>query len=186
MDNYRVNFGGEGIDYKNNFSECKDYFPILSELYELMASRGVAYCWHFFEPYVEFTWVSVDNVLDEVLTILSRKGITPTLIHKPSDGIIVDWYCKSDEEREFGYKTYALSAKMALLFWKFRAAIASGCGEKNHYMRRTHVLANQLAMNYQVESATLAQRSALAHLFWLHGHDKAVEIYEGMYREKYL
>ena len=191
--NYRVNFGGEDIDYKDNFKDCRKYFPVLEKLYDRMNHWAIPDCWHFFEPYVEFTWVLRDNdpsgedILYDVLDILTKENIEPTLIHKPKDGVIVDWYCKSPEEQEFGYKTYALSAKMAMLFWKHQEAIAKGCGEKNQYMRRPHVLANQIGMNYDEECAALYLRSKLAGLFWeLGDHAQAVEQYETLTGETYL
>ena len=193
--NYRVNFGGKEIDYHNNFQECKKYFPILKELYDLMLKMHVDYCWHFFEPYVEFTWVVdsrhthyTEDILSFVLDILKNHDIEPTLVHRPEDGVVVDWYCKNPEEQEFGYRTYALSAKVAMLFWEYRNAIERGCGERNQFMRRPHVLANQIGMNYDDEGEALGMRSVLAGLFWEIGdHDKAVKMYEQMFPgEKYL
>ena len=188
ISNYRVNFGGDEIDYKDNFKDCRQYFPILQKLYTLMNMYDVEDSWHFFEPYVEFTWVCDQRlVMEAVLTLLRKEGIEPTLIHVPEDGVIVDWYNKNPEEQEFGYKTYALSAKMAMLFWEYEEAIAKGCGEKNQYMRRPHVLANQIGMNYDEEAVALKQRATLAGLFWeLGDHAKAVEQYERLTGEKYL
>ena len=192
IQNYRVNFGGENIDYKDNFSQCREYFPLLEKLYDALAQHGVQYAWHFFEPYVELTWVDdtlgfgPPTSLDSVLDILKKAGITPTLVHRPADGVIVDWYCKSPEEQKFGLESYALSAKMAMLFWKYKDSIAKGCGEENQYMRRTHVLANQIAMNYAEESKLLAMRAHLAILFWKNGHEAAVAEYEKTFGVKYL
>jgi hypothetical protein len=198
INNYRVNFGGQDIDYKDNFKDCRKYFPVLKKLYAEM-DESLITAWHFFEPYVEFTWIDddpdmmeIDDVvgpmsLQRVLDILGDHKIKPTLIHRPENGVVVDWYCKSPEEQEFGYKTYAASAKMAMLFWKYESAIAEGCGEKNQYMRRSHVLANQIGMNYNEERLALAQRGTIAGLFWDIGdHAKAVEAYEKMFEEKYL
>ena len=192
--NYRVNFGGDKIDYRDSFKDCRQYFPILERLYGLMTMMHVSDCWHFFEPYVEFTWVvnethegHEEDILRYVLDILKSENIEPTLVHRPEDGVVVDWYCKNPDEQEFGYKTYAMSAQMAMLFWKYREAIEKGCGERNQFMRRSHVLANQIGMNYNEESSALTQRAALANLFWTLGdHAKAVEIYETEFGEKYL
>ncbi len=196
--NYRVNFGGEGIDYTDNFKDCRKYFPVLEKLYAEMDGSLIT-AWHFFEPYVEFTWIDddpemmeIDEVvgpmsLQRVIDILDDHKIKPTLIHRPKDGVVVDWYCKNPEEQEFGYKTYAASAKMAMLFWKYREAIEKGCGERNQFMRRPHVLANQIGMNYHEEAKALEQRGLLAGLFWDMGdHAKAVVAYEKMTGEKYL
>lgn len=193
ISNYRVCFGGEDIDYKSDFKSCRQYFPILQQLYALMERHCINDAWHFFEPYVEFTWVPSgplefqEQLLDEVLDILADNDIETTLIHKPENGVIVDWYCKSPEEQEFGYKTYAASAKMAMLFWEYEEAINQGCGEKNQFMRRPHVLANQIGMNYDEEAIALKQRAHLAGLFWeLGDHAEAVECYEDQFGEKYL
>lgn len=192
--NYRVNFGGDQIDYRDNFKDCRQYFPILERLYGLMTMMHISDCWHFFEPYVEFTWVvheshegHEEDILQYVLDILKSEGIEPTLIHRPDNGIIVDWYCKNPDEQVFGYKTYAISAQMAMLFWRYREAIEKGCGEERQFMRRPHVLANQIGMNYNEEAQALASRSIMARLFWDIGdHEKAVAAYEDETGEKYF
>lgn len=205
INNYRVIFGGEDIDYKDNFASCKQYFPVLEKFYAWMADYKIQYCWHFFEPYVELTWVVSDitmakriyagsddeinggeNILRSVIALLGEEEITPSLIHRPVDGAVAGWFHKSPEELEFEYKTYAASAKMAMLFWKYRETIEEGCGERNQFMRRPHVLANQLAMNYNEEGKALNQRGRLCELFWEHGHEKAVRLYEEEFDEKYL
>ena len=206
INNYRVNFGGEDIDYKDNFKDCRQYFPVLKKLYEVLRDYRIEDAWHFFEPFVELTWVVPQSMIDEViplksrepitraedaleavLYILKQEGIEPTLIHRPEDGVIVDWYNKNPEEQIFGYQTYAISAKMAMLFWEYREAIENGCGEKNQFMRRPHVLANQIGMNYEEESVALFQRSTLARMFWETGDQaEGVKQYEEKFGEKYL
>lgn len=193
MNNYRVNFGGSEIDYKANFKETEKYYPILEKIYtHLLDNNHVDYAWHFFEPYTEVTWVSPyisegmnSTLVNGVVDILSAHNITPSLIHYPKDGNVVDWYCKSDEEREFGYKSYTISAKMAMLFWKYKDTIASGCGKENQFVRRAHVLANQLGFNYEDEARLLAKRADLCDMFYKHGHEEAVKMYEEKYNEKY-
>lgn len=192
VNNYRVTFGGSEIDYRSNFKDCRKYFPILEKLYDLMGFEDIEDAWHFFEPYVEFTWVyhgdaeCGEEILEAVLELLRSENIEPSLIHRPQDGVIVDWYCKSPEEQQFGYKTYALSAKMAMLFWEYEESISKGCGEQNQFMRRPHVLANQIGMNYADEASALYLRSKLAGLFWRFGHEEAVKQYEEMYGQRYL
>ena len=196
LNNYRVNFGGDEIDYRDNFKDCRQYFPILEKLYALMDAYAIRYSWHFFEPYVEFTWVCEHDapgdtavgeaILTDVLDLLKVEGIEPTLVHHPANGQVAGWYHKSPEELEFEYRTYATSARMAMLFWEYREIIEEGCGEKNQYMRRPHVLANQIGMNYAEEGLALHQRAHLAKLFWQHGHEEAVKRYEATFGEKYL
>ncbi len=188
INNYRVNFGGSEIDYKDNFNDCRKYFPVLQGLYGVMLMMHVDYAWHFFEPYVEFTWVVdemhkgyEEKILEYVLKVLEKYELEATLVHRPEDGVVVDWYCKNPQEQEFGYKTYALSAKMAMLFWEYQEDIKRGLGEKKQYMRRPHILANQIGMNYSEEACALEQRAKLCELFWEHGHEEAVRRYEEIY-----
>lgn len=205
LNNYRVTFGGQEIDYKDDFVSCKQYLPVLKKLYDLLEDYAIEDCWHFFEPYVEFTWVVPQSMMDTVLPLRSRdpitlaedlmetvllmlkqEGIEPITIHRPTDGQVAGWFHKSPEELEFEYKTYAASARMAMLFYEYQKTIDEGCGERNQFMRRPHVLANQLAMNYDEEGKALNQRGRLCELFWEHGHEEAVRRYEEEFKEKYL
>lgn len=194
--NYRVNFGGDEIDYKSDFKSCRQYFPVLQKLYAIMQRWSVQYSWHFFEPFVEFTWVleedyTVDQgeeIFAEVLNLLHAEGLEPTLEHRPTDGVVVDWYCKNPEEQVFGYKTYAASAKIAMLFWEYREALEKGCGERNQFMRRPHVLANQIGMNYNEEGKALTDRATFCRLAWEcdGGQEEVVRRYEEETGKSYL
>ena len=63
----------------------------------------------------------------------------------------------------------------------------TGPGERWGFMRRPHVLANQIGMNYNEEAIALKQRAVLAGLFWeLGDHAEAVKCYEDQCGEKYL
>lgn len=192
MNNYRINFGGSEIDYKNNFEKVEVYFPILVDILLYLEVEGIEDKWHFFEPYVELTWISPfedreknNFIVNKVLEILLKHHIVPTLIHLPENGNVTDWYGHSVLEREFGYKSYSLSTKMFLLFWIYREHINNGCGKRNQYVRRAHVLANQLGFNYQEESNLLAKRADLCNLFFNYDHKTAVKMYEEKYKEKY-
>lgn len=55
--NYRVTFSTEKIDYFKNFSDCRKYISILTDIFKLAAKNKIDYIWFFFEPYVEITWI---------------------------------------------------------------------------------------------------------------------------------
>ena len=99
ISNYRVNFGGDEIDYKNNFKDCRQYFPILQKLYTLMNMYDVEDSWHFFEPYVEFTWVCDQRlVMEAVLTLLRKEGIELEKVKQNRDVLLkaLNWVLGAD------------------------------------------------------------------------------------------
>lgn len=186
--NYRITFGGEDIDYKNNFSECRKKYKIICGIITRLKELGVTDVWWFFEPYVEITWLLKNDdegkSLSDVVQMLEYRNI-PYKFSTPANGQICDWYCNSDAEREFGAKAYARSAELASLFYTYKDCIESGKGLEQQYVRRCHVLANQLTLNYKQEGFLLIKRGILCLLFWFLGHHKAVWIYTKILRQKY-
>ena len=185
LSNYRVTFGGENIDYKSNFAECRQQMSNIQKIILKLKEYDVENVWWFFEPYVEITWLSPNGEpLRAIKILLEELGIKYT-ISTPENGQIADWYCNSENEREFGAKSYAKSAELAMLFYEWDDSIEMGKGLENHYLRRCHVLANQLALNYKQEGTLLIKRGVLCLLFWFLGHRKAVWIYTKILRQKY-
>lgn len=184
---YRMCWGGENIDYKSNFKDVRQWVPQIKGILEILRKNGVKYCWWFFEPYVEITWMAKD---DEVFNFVKSLNIHPSIKYSVcEDGGIADWYCLSDWERSFGYKCYSKSAEMAELFYDLERW-HNTCGFEMkgwdlQLMRRFHVLCNQLGYNYKQEGVLLIKRGVLALLFWFLGHHKAVWIYTKILRQKY-
>lgn len=190
MKNYRITFGGEHINYYDNFSECRKYYPIIKSILDILKKNGINDAWWFFEPYVEITWLCDDELignksLHEVASIFEYTNI-PYKTFSPSDGIFGDWHGLTPEEREFGAKRYAQLAKTSQFYYENMDTIEKGMGLEKHFARATHVLANQLGMNYEQEGIALLKRGFLDILFWNLGHEKAVATYEKLFKEKYL
>jgi hypothetical protein len=189
FNNYRVTFGGKEIDYKNDFSACLNYIPIIKKIFKVLDGYDINYKWFFFEPYVEITWIddaqNHEFILPEIIAILENESIKDYKFSTPANGAFCDWYCNSDKEREFGYKTYSKSAEMALLFNSYNESIELGRGLEGQYVRRAHVLANQLGLNYKREGIYLLKRGILCLLFWFLGHQRAVWVYTKILRFKY-
>lgn len=189
FNNYRVVFGGEDIDYKSNFKDCVKYIGVIRKIFIVLDLCDVKHKWYFFEPYVEITWIDDNDkfalIKKNILELLERENISDAKFSTPDNGAICDWYCDSDLEREFGYQTYSESSKLALLFFRYAEVIKRGKGLENQYVRRCHVLACQLAINYKQEGIYLIKRGILCLLFWFLGHHKAVWIYRNILRCKY-
>jgi hypothetical protein len=159
---------------------------LIESIIRALEANGVTERWWFFEPYVEITWFAEEDVTRCVEDILSESDIGEYKFSTPKDGQFADWYGLSPEEREFGARRYARIAEVTRLFEEQKGVIEDGLGQERHFMRSCHVMANQLAMNYQEEGIALLKRGIIALLFWNLGHEKAVEVYEKMFNEKYM
>lgn len=190
MYNYRVTFGGQDIDYKSNFKDCRHQWPIIAEIFDIVAAdHGIEFIW-WFEPYTEITWLAHNTkdgeaALEAVTDFLDNKKIEYAT-STPADGQFADWYGLTPEEREWGAIRYATIAREAMWYYDHQEMIDKGFGLDQHYMRSTHVLANQLALNYKREGILLIKRGILALLFWWLGHKKAVWVYTKIMRQRYL
>lgn len=187
MNNYRITFGGEDIDYKSNFKECRKLYPTVKAVMHLLRSYGLR-AWWFFEPYAEITWIGPEfpKLRQDIRLLLIKHGVQSWKEFTPEDGIFADWYGLTPEERESGTKRYAAISKVAEAFFEDEDIINDGLGQDRHYMRACHVLANQLGINYGEESVLLFKRSTIAGLFWDLGHEEAIKKYEKMFDEKYM
>jgi len=190
MQNYRVTFGGETIDYYSDFAACRGYYPIIKSILVLLRQYGIEDAWWFFEPYVEITWLCDDAVraaeaMSTICDLLEKQGLQYKKF-TPEDGIFGDWHGVTPEERLFGAKRYAQLAKTSEYYYDNMATIQAGMGVEKHFARATHVLANQLALNYEAEGLTLLKRGFCCLLFYHFGYEKAVDMYEKLFKEKYL
>lgn len=164
--NYRINFHHPKwkVVYPKSFDKCEKYFPILEKIYSILDDYDID-GWHHFEPYVELTiWNSrnvpnnlVKQALDSIKKVIAEYKME-ILEESPNTTFYADWYYQSLEEAEFGVESMILTAKLAMTFWKYRAAIKKGKGKDRMLMRRYHVLSNQLAYSYADEARTLNLR----------------------------
>lgn len=190
MQNYRVTFGGEAIDYRSNFAACRGYWPMIKSILDVLREYGIEEAWWFFEPYVEITWLCNDpEKAPWAFTAVCELLETEKIEYKkftPADGIFGDWYGLTPEEREFGAKRYAALAKTSEHYYENLETIEAGMGVEKHFVRATHVLANQLGLNYEAEGIALIKRGMLCLMMYNLGHQPAVDMYEKMFKEKYL
>jgi len=190
MQNYRVIFGGSEIDYFSNFADCRKYYPFIRLIRKTLEEHGIDRSWWFFEPYVEITWLCdqpdiAEKAMQAVCDLLEKAGLEYKKFI-PADGIFGDWHGLTPEEREFGAGRYAELAKTSAFYYENMDTIDAGMGLEKHFGRATHVLANQLGLNYEQEGIALLKRGFLGILFWHLGHEKAVATYEKLFKEKYL
>jgi hypothetical protein len=193
INNFRIIFGGEKIDYRSNFKDCRKYWMIIKEILECSKKINIPIdMWFFYEPYVEITWVEYHNdyktpampcisgVYEDcyisylkplILEILSKYDIVDYVFYSPVHGNFTDWYFKKgcEKEKEFGYKRYAKIAELSKLYYEYMDEIKNGKGLEGHYVRSCHVLANQLALNYYLEGKYLLKRSIVCFLMWYSG-----------------
>ncbi len=189
----RITFGGNKVDYKANFTQCREFYPVIQSIFATCRAHARIEYWWFFEPHVEITIVdeeykdfSDESFLEDLREDFVKYGITDyNISHSEIGGWQPDWYCNSRQEMEFGWRTYAESRHIAQLFYEYKEEIDKGKGLEAQYVRRCHVLANQLALDYKKEGIYLWKRGLLCLLFWYLGHHKAVWIYTKIFRFKY-
>jgi len=189
VSNYRITFGGKDINYHDDFKSCRKYSFILQSIFHIFKVLDIQDCWYFFEPYVEITWIAPkeesQQAIYQIVKLLKKSGYQDFKVLTPKNGYFAGWYHKNAEEKEFEHKTYALSAKMAELFYKHEADIEKGRGLDGQLVRRFHVICNQMGINYKDEGRLCFWRTVLCYLFWFFGHYKAVWIYTKLLRRKY-
>ncbi len=180
MNNYRVEYArsvecsywnkSEGLQAESepNFRDLpKKFWPDLSKIYTKASELGIKYIWHFYEPYVEITWLSDDPVISEKLVEYIKLIIDydDLVIRRPADGVFADWYCTSEREREFGAKRHALCAEWVKLYNEYKDAVDNGKGLEYQVARTIHTLSNPLGLNYQDEGRFCFRRGIAAFLY---------------------
>ncbi len=199
MNNYRVEYGKEvKVDYLNkslqpessiNFRDSPDKFwPELNKIYKEADRLGIEYIWHFYEPYVEMTWLSDDKKSSEELLIFIWQTVGhygDLIVRRPKDGVFADWYCSNEREREFGAKRHAICAKWIRLYNEYKDDVDKGKGLELQVARTIHTLANPLGINYEDEARICLARYLACTLFRYLPFNAAKWIYTKMFRIKY-
>lgn len=181
MNNYRVEYAKSiDVDYWNrrknlqaescqNFRDLpKKFWPELSKIYAKAEQLGIKYIWHFYEPYVEMTWLSDDEKASEDLIVFIWETVGhygDLNVRRPKDGVFADWYCTSEREREFGAKRHALCAEWVKLYNEYKDDVDKGKGLEYQVARTIHTLANPLGLNYQDEGRFCFRRGVAAFLY---------------------
>ncbi len=201
MNNYRVEYGRAiEIDYWNktkkglqaeasiNFRDVPaKFYPELSKIYAEATRLGIKYIWHFYEPYVEMTWLSDDEKASEdlIVFIWDLVGYYGDLkVIRPKDGVFADWYCTSEREREFGAKRHALCAEWVKLYNEYKDCVDAGKGMEFQFARTIHTLANPLGLNYTDEAYLCWRRCVSSVLFKYLSYNKALFVFHKILRFK--
>lgn len=202
MNNYRVTFAHhitEKCDYWNSNSETiklkfKDLpnllYPTISLILKEARELGIKYIWFFYEPYVEITWLSDDELVSEELftkidEILKAKNIKDVKRRYPVHGNFGDWFCNSDREMEFGAKRHDLCRQWIELYNEYKDAVDDGKGLQHQVRRTIHTLCNPLGLNFLDEARICFWRGILCLLFRFFLFKRAIWIYTKIFRQKY-
>jgi len=192
MQSYRITFAHNYSSLKKqpvNFYELFEvYSPIIWEIYDKARQFSIPYIWHFFEPHVEVTWLSDNDVyswdfIAAVRDVLAKHKITDMRTCDP--GHYGDWFCESEDEREFGSKRHDLCRRWIELYLHYQSAVDQGKGVAKQVERTIHTLCNPLGLNYWDEAKICLSRGVLCLLFILFNFKTAVWIYKTLLRQRY-
>lgn len=185
--NYWETFSGEGITFKEVHAEN---WPILKEIYDKVKEMGINYIWHFYEPYVEMTWIT-DHVTNKTVkkiirTVCKKHKIDDCEFENgyPGNGFKPDWFCNNNGEMIFGASRHALSAQMVYLIESFRPSIESGMGIEEQISRNIHTICNPMGLNYRDEGKICFSRGLMCWLYWYLPPGIARFLYVKVFRQK--
>lgn len=167
-----------------------EHYPIIKGCLGRARLHGVPDVWWFHEPFIEITWLCDDPARAEHLfahleAYLAAEGVTDARRHYPSNGQFADWFCRNEEERLFGAKRHALSARWVELYREHQGPVDAGMGVRAQVGRTIHTICNPLGLNYTEEAKVCFARGALCVLFRFLPFNKAVWIYKHILRQTY-
>lgn len=170
-----------------NFNDVhKKYYHLVKEIKDLAKSFGIKDFWHFYEPYIEITWISDEEQARKLYiaieTILTRENIKDAV---KEQGMGADWFCCNAREREFGAKRHTLSSDFVDLVQEYEKDIKIGKGVHAQVGRLIHTVCNPLGINYSDEAKICFRRGLICVLFRYFSFNKAVWIYKNIFRQKY-
>lgn len=207
MKSFRVNLSlSEEVNYwgdpeaSNSFRRVPDkYFSLVERILDFSKSlnykgeKTIPYIWFFYEPHIEITWVSehIESsvaILNKIREVCPEYGIEPPKDNewlKDGKGGFVDWFCESEDEREFGAKRHDLCRQFVELYNEHKESIDKGKGLNKQVERTIHTLCNPLGLNYTEEAKICFSRGLICILFKFFSFSKAVWIYKNIFRQKY-
>ena len=171
----------------NNFHDIhRKYYHIIKKIKARAIEVDVKDFWHFYEPYVEITWLSnevqAQQIYEFIEKLLAEEKINDL---KKEEGMGADWFCHSTEEREFGAKRHAISSDFVELVDNYESSIEAGKGDKAQVGRTIHTICNPLGLNYMDEAKICFSRGLICILFKYFSFNRAVWIYKNIFRQKY-
>lgn len=183
---HRITF----LHHIKNLGEAHKKNFIVSRIKALACDYGIENIWHFYEPYIEITWLN-DNVkqnqqfINALWGVLESENIKDGTITLNAPDQWADWFCKNEHERYFGALIHSHCSKMATLFDVYSYHIRNGKGKKEQVKRTIHRLCNPLGLNYMEEAGICFSRGLICLLFCFFSFKKAVWIYTKIFRQKY-
>lgn len=172
-------------------AEAAEFFtPFLSQvIYPFAETSSVDEIWHFFEPYLELTWVDGKESGERFRSFLvenaKRYGVVVDDLIFDEKGELADWFCASDSERQFGADVHNLCGKFWQAYQRRKDSVDHGKGLHSQVGRTIHRLCNPLGINYKEEAKLCFSRGLICALFCMFGFKKAVWIYTKIFRQKY-
>lgn len=198
MNNYRITFAhhlqikkgkllqAEAYDY---FKDSLKYYPVVEKILEKAKEIGIKDIWFFYEPYIEITWLSDKDQSNELfhaaVQVCLDNNIDDWKMLTPENGDFGEWFCESEEEREFGAKRYSLCRQFVQLYNKYKEPVDKGKGLRKQVERTIHGLCNPLGLTYWEEAKLCFSRGLICLLFIFLPFEKAVYVYKNVFRQKY-
>jgi len=195
MKSYRITFAHDvpkAVTQPENWSMFNRLFnryrPVLLELFDLARGFNIPYFWYFFEPHVEFTWLSDNDVssrdfITAIRDVLKKYEITDMRTYDP--GNYGDWFCNSEDERQFGSRRHDLCRQWIELYSHYQCAVDQGKGLRKQIERTIHTLCNPLGLTYWDEAKICLSRGVLCLLFRFFNFKTAVWLYTKILRQRY-
>lgn len=186
-----VNYWGKKGDPRPTFRDVHlRFYPLVKSIKQESKRLKIKYFWHFYEPYIEITWMSEEKQAQALLKFI-QKTLKKLKIKdlnfekgKPPTGFGPDWFSCSPREEEFGAKRHAICSEMVDLFHEYHDAIEAGHGTNEQMSRCIHTLCNPMGLNYTEEAKICLSRGLLCLLLTYFGQKWAVWIYIKVFRQR--
>lgn len=185
--NYWEKKGVEGITFKEVHAKM---WPMLREIYAQIRALGVTYVWHFYEPFVEMTWITNPENNKKIKKIIKdackKNKINDCKFENghPAKGFKPDWFCNNEGEMKFGAARHALSAQMVEAIETSRPWIEAGLGIEEQISRNIHTICNPMGLNYRDEGKICFSRGLMCYLYWYLPAKVARFLYVKVFRQK--
>lgn len=185
-----VNYWGKKDDPRITFRGVHEaYYPLVKNIKEEAKRLKIQYFWHFYEPFIEITWISTEaqskKLLAHIKKACKKNKINDLVFEKgqPPKGFGVDWFGASEKENEFGGKMHSLCSDMTDLLWEYKDVIEAGRGVNEQLSRTIHRLTNPNGLNYNEEMKICFARGLLCFLL-KHFPKHAVWLYINVFRQR--
>lgn len=149
------------------------WYPLVLAIKNEARKLGIKYIWHFYEPYIEITWMgdreSANKLFSRAEKICKNLGIKDfkkEIGEKDYGG--PDWFCKGDPECTFGAKAHSACSDLIEAFEENSDFIEkSGYGIEAQVQRTIHRLCNPFGINYWDESKICFRQAVICALWTL-------------------